>query len=582
MAVLTNSEITEIRNSVDIVDIISEFIPLTKRGRNFFCVCPFHEDNAPSMSVSREKQIYKCFGCGASGNVITFLMDYDHMNFKEAMVYLANKSGIKISKDIIYSEKKDNNSKLYEIYDLSTKFYQNNINTVTGEEVRAYLNNRAIDEKIIKEFQIGLALNKRDNLAKLLLNKGYAKDDLLKLGLANSNDYGLNDIFVNRIMFPLWDTTGKVIGYSGRIYNNEDSAKYINTKETPIFKKGMNLYNYHRAKIEARNNNSLIIMEGFMDVIRSYSAGIKNVVALMGTSITKEQINLIKRLSNNIILCLDGDEAGAQATLTCGNELLKVGINPKVIRLDKGLDPDDYIRKYGADKFKLEIGNAKSLVDFKLEYYKKGKNFKSNDDISKYINEILKEISSSTDEIKKDLIINKLSKEFNINTNTLKKQLIKYSKGKEETTNKIPIITKKSPKRNKYEKAEQRLLYYMLKSKEIINLYELNVSYLPTAICRVLANEIIYYYKKHGNISTADFITYLGDNKELIELVGDIESLNLKENYSVDEVDDYIKVLKEFNVNSEIERLTDLIKNEIDISKKVEYAETIRKLKMKE
>lgn len=580
MAVLTNNEITEIRNSVDIVDVISEYIPLTKKGKNFFCVCPFHEDNAPSMSVSREKQIYKCFGCGASGNVITFLMDYDHMNFKEALVHLANKSGIILSKNITYSEKKDINSNFYEIYNLSTKFYQNNINTEVGKKARDYLNNRGIDEEIIKEFQIGLALNKKDNLTKLLLNKGYRKEDLIKLGLTNDNDSTLNDVFINRIMFPLWDVSGKVIGYSGRIYNNDDMAKYINTKETPIFKKGMNLYNYHRAKIEARNNNSLIIMEGFMDVIRSYGVGIKNVIALMGTSITKEQINLIKRLSTNIILCLDGDEAGNQATLICGNELLKVNINPKVIRLNKGLDPDDYIRKYGKEKFELEIENAKSFMDFKLEYYKKGKNFNNNYDISKYINEILKEISLIDDAIKKDLIINKLNKEFNIDIETLKKELAKYSKNK--TTNKIEINKPKINRLNKYEKAEQRLLYYMLKSKEIINLYELNVSYMPTSLCRILANEIIYYYKKEGNINTADFITYLGDNKELIELVGNIETLDLKENYSLDEINDYINVLKEFNINNEINRLKDLIEQEKDVLKKAEYAEAIRKLKAKE
>lgn len=580
MAVLTNNEITEIRNSVDIVDVISEYIPLTKKGKNFFCVCPFHEDNAPSMSVSREKQIYKCFGCGASGNVITFLMDYDHMNFKEALVHLANKSGIILSKNITYSEKKDINSNFYEIYNLSTKFYQNNINTEVGKKARDYLNNRGIDEEIIKEFQIGLALNKKDNLTKLLLNKGYRKEDLIKLGLTNDNDSTLNDVFINRIMFPLWDVSGKVIGYSGRIYNNDDMAKYINTKETPIFKKGMNLYNYHRAKIEARNNNSLIIMEGFMDVIRCYGVGIKNVIALMGTSITKEQINLIKRLSTNIILCLDGDEAGNQATLICGNELLKVNINPKVIRLNKGLDPDDYIRKYGKEKFELEIENAKSFMDFKLEYYKKGKNFNNNYDISKYINEILKEISLIDDAIKKDLIINKLNKEFNIDIETLKKELAKYSKNK--TTNKIEINKPKINRLNKYEKAEQRLLYYMLKSKEIINLYELNVSYMPTSLCRILANEIIYYYKKEGNINTADFITYLGDNKELIELVGNIETLDLKENYSLDEINDYINVLKEFNINNEINRLKDLIEQEKDVLKKAEYAEAIRKLKAKE
>ena len=339
MPMLTTKEINEIRNSVDIVKIIGEFIPLTKKGRNFFGLCPFHDDHNPSMSVSTEKQIYKCFSCGASGNVINFIMDYEHKSFSEAIIYLADKAGIKITKDIYQPKKQEKHEPLYQIYDIATKYYQNNINTSSGSKAKEYLKKRKIDDEIIKEFQIGLSLNKIDDLTKLLLKKGFTEKELVNGGITNKTDSGFQDVFINRIIFPLWDVTGRVIGYSGRIYTDSDMAKYINTKETDIFRKGMLLYNYHRAKDSTRKEKFVILMEGFMDVIRCYSVGIQNVIAIMGTSITNDQINLIRKLSPNVYLCFDNDDAGQAATLAIGNELEKVGIEPKIIKLSNDLDP---------------------------------------------------------------------------------------------------------------------------------------------------------------------------------------------------------------------------------------------------
>lgn len=582
MAVLTNNEINEIRNSVDIVDVIGEYIPLTQKGKNFFGVCPFHDDHSPSMSVSRDKQIYKCFSCGASGNVFTFLMEYEHIDFKEALIELAKKSGITISQDIVKNNNKNIYDNLFEIYKLSTKFYQNNINTNSGIKAKEYLKKRNIDDDIIKEFQIGLSLDKKDTLTKLLLSKNFNEKELINSGISNKTDYGFQDVFTNRIVFPLWDISGKVIGYSGRIYLPSDNnvSKYINTRETPIFKKGMNLYNYHRAKEEVRISKCLIIMEGFMDVIRSYSVGIKNVIASMGTSLTNDQLKLIKKLSTNVILCFDGDNAGSIATLNCGNDLMKIGIEPSVIKLKEDLDPDEYIEKYGKDKFEIEIEAAIPFIDFKLSYYRNNKNFQNSDDVAKYINQVLIEVNNINDEIKRELILKKISEEFSISLDTLNNKLNKY------LSNQKPIIKKETVKKDiyssKYQKAEKRLIYYMLKSSEIIKMYEINVSFLPTPSYRVLASEIIYYFNKYGNINIADFITYLDNKQELIKLLGEIEMEDIKEEYSIDEINDYIKVLKEYNLKSEISRLKDLMSKENDINKKIEYAESIMKLKTEE
>ena len=357
------SVINEIRNKVDIVDIISSYLPLEQKGRNFFGICPFHNDNHPSMSVSREKQIYKCFSCGASGNVFNFLMDYEHIDFKEALKILSDKTGISIG-NVHIKKTTSKYDKLYEIYDLSNKFYQNNLNTNLGKEARDYLKMRKIDDEAIKTFDIGLSTNNDSDLFKLLTGKGYDALTLEKIGLTSTS----GDIYRKRIMFPLCDISGKTVGFSGRIYTNSVQSKYINTKETPIFKKGQCLYNYHRAKEFARLSGSVIIMEGFMDVIRAYTIGYKNVIALMGTSMTNEQANLITKLSRNIYICLDGDNPGKKATINVGEQLEKLGINPKVIPLSSDDDPDTYILKNGKEAFDRIFKSAMSFTDYKLEF----------------------------------------------------------------------------------------------------------------------------------------------------------------------------------------------------------------------
>ncbi|MDD3821825.1 MAG: DNA primase [Bacilli bacterium] len=581
MAVLTNDEITKIRTSVDIVDIIGEYIPLTKKGRNFFGICPFHEENTPSMSVSKEKQIYKCFGCGASGNVITFVMSYEKMSFPEAIYKLATKAGIAI-KDKISLKGPDNRyESLFNIYNISTKYYQNNINTTKGTHGKNYLLTRQLTDDIINEFQIGLALDKKDQLTTLLLKKGFTPKELITSGLTNQNHDKLNDVFINRIMFPLWDINGRVVGYSGRYYFDQDIAKYINTKETPIFKKGLLLYNYHRALPVARQTNTIIIVEGFMDVIRCYSIGIKNVVALMGTSITKEQAFLIKKMASKVILCFDGDEAGARATLSGGNELLKYQITPLVIRLEEEFDPDDYITTKGETKFRKKLDNPLSLLDFKFAYYRLNKDFSNSDDITKYINEVLEALVDIQDDIKQELILSKLSDEFKISLPTLKEQLLKSPNKPKESPLEVPMVTKRKGI-DKYLKAEKRLLYYMLKSAEVTRLFTINGVYLPTNEARLLANEIIYYIKHEGVINSADFITYLNDKSDLIKLVGEVVMQPLKEEYSLEEINDYIKVINDYNIQKEIDRLMNLINQEVDIDKKVAYAEALRQLKVKE
>lgn len=565
---LSQEKLNEIRNSVNIVDVISQYVSLIPRGKNYFGICPFHDDNNPSMSVNPTKQIYKCFSCGASGSVFQFIRDYENISFIEAVKKIAEIGGVKV--DINSKVKTKKNNSYFEIYDLSLKYYTNNINTKDGKEAKKYLINRGLNENIIKEFQIGLSLNKRNVLSNLLNKKKYSENDLLSTGLIGKNDFGYYDLFLERIMFPLYDLNGSVIAYSGRIYNKEDNAKYFNTRETEVFKKGQLLYNYHRSRNEARKKNQIIIMEGFMDVIRAYSVGIKNVVATMGTAFTHTQAQLIKRMAKEIILCFDGDDAGAKATKSCIEELSKVSVIPKIVRLEDNLDPDEYIIKHGKEAFIRKIKNPINVMDFELSYLKKGKDLSSTTDKASYIKEIIDEINKIDDDILKEVTIKKIVDETDIDENIIRSHL----KEKVKVNKKI-----KKPKMSKYEKAEKNLIYFMLKSDDVIKMYDKKVTFMPDREYRLLAREVSAYYHEKGYINEADFMDYAQEDEEFKITLKKINQNISRETYSLEEIDDYIDVIKEFNVKKAIKRMKEEIKEITDPHEKALIAQKIIELK---
>lgn len=571
---MNNDLANTIRSKVDIVDIIGERIPLVAKGKNFFGVCPFHDDSNPSMSVSREKQIYTCFSCHATGNVYTFLMNYEHIDFKEALKYLGEKVGIDTGN--IHIAKKNNKfEKLYEAYNLSLKYFQNNLNSNLGRSARKYLTDRKIDEKLIKEFEIGLSLDSHDDLTKLLTNKDYDLVTLNRIGLSSDN----HDIYNDRIMFPLYDVSGKVVGFSGRIYKDNSMNKYLNTKETDIFKKGELLYHYHIAKEECRLKKSVIIMEGFMDVIRASSIGIRNTVALMGTALTKEQTNHIKRLSNNIILCLDGDDPGQHATLNIGTTLFENGIEVKVIVLPNPDDPDSFILKNGKERFEGLISSAINFSDYKMQRLRENVDFRSDEEKANYINNVLEETAKLTDPIRREVVLKRLAKEFDIGYNTLEMRI--NSLLKEETKPEVIFIPpKKQEKKNKYTKAFEQIIYFMLNNDWVITQVERERLIFPTEVARALTSEIIYYYKKYGNINVADFYTYTQDKENILILLNTILASNYNETTDKEELFLYFKVVKEYSLNQEIKRLTNLMKKEVDPLEQAKIVEKIRKLRL--
>lgn len=569
MAYITEELTNEIQNRCDIVDVISKYVTLTKRGKNYFGLCPFHDDHNASMSVSPEKQIYKCFSCGESGNVFTFVSKYNHISFGEAIRLLGQDKGYNIS-----SYKEENRYKKdYEIYEYAVKFYQNNLYTSLGKTALKYLEDRKIDKDTIKKFRIGLSLSK-SNLTTFLVSKNYDVNRLIELGITNDSK---NDKFLNRIMFPLFDLKGQPVAFSGRIYNTKDNSKYINTMETDIFKKGSILYNYHNAKENLRKSDYVIVMEGFMDVIRASVIGINNCVATMGTAFTKEHINLLKKMTDNIILCFDGDKAGEEATISSLAMLENNGITPKIIRLPEDLDPDEYILKYGSDSFKLQIENSITPIEFKMNILKNNKNFKDLTDISKYIDESIKELSKVEDSVLVELTLKKMSTEYNIEYVTLKNKYNNYIQNKKVSKEDIIIVKKEKIKQ--YQIAEYYLIYYMLLDYKVIKMVEDNIIYFKDDLIRYLYNQILSCYNKFGTVTLSSFISFISNDKELTDMLNKIMSYVEKEEFTDEEINDYIKVVNNNLKKEKIASLEEKLKKEIDPIKKASILNNIMEVK---
>lgn len=570
--------ILDIKSKVNIVDVISEYLPVEQKGKNYFAICPFHDDHNPSMSISPEKQIYTCFVCGASGNVFNFVANYEKVSFVSAVKKVAQKVGINLNINVKddYKPKDTKYDKYYKMFDITNKYYQNNIKSVYGKKAIEYLHNRKIDDDVINEFEIGLSMND-NNVSKLLEKKGYDVNELIDIGLCGKKDNFVYDIFRNRIMFPLYNLDGKPVGFSGRIYNDEEDSKYVNSKESIIFKKGNLLYNYHRALSHAREKHQIIVVEGFMDVIRLYTIGIKNVVATMGTAITKEHANLLMKLSKNIVLCFDGDKAGEKATISALDALEKIGITPKIIRLEDDLDPDDYIIKKGSDAYLTHLNNPMSSVVFKINIDKSKTNFNDYNEISTYLKNVSKELEKIDDKVVYELTVNKLSKETGVSCDTINDMVKSIPK------NEIKVITKRtSLKKDKYQKAEEYLVHYMLRNVDAVLIYQNNVSYLNDPILSKIAMQILEFYEINRYINITDFTVFLEDKIDLIEKSLIIDDLSLPDEVNTDILMDYVKTIDEGILKREIEKTKKQIKEEMDVAKKISLTEKLRNLKKKE
>lgn len=417
---LDSDVINIILDKNNIVDVIEEYLPLKKSGNNYSTNCPFHKEKTPSFIVSPDKQIFHCFGCGESGNSISFLTKYKNYTFVEAAEHLARKAGI-ILEETNSSYNKDQNkllsNRLYKINRDAALYYYNNLKNYP--EVQKYLKARNIDVNVINKFGIGYAIGQWDNLLNHLTEKGYIEEDILKAGLIikNQKNNSYFDRFRNRVMFPIFDVKGRIIGFGGRVLD-DSLPKYLNSPETLIFNKGFNLYGLNLAK-ELVKDKSFILVEGYMDVIKMHTYGYNTTVAALGTALTDNQIKLMKRYSKNFYVAFDSDSAGQKASLKAINLFKKNNLNSKVIIIPNAKDPDEYLNKYGKLKFDKLLENSLDYYSF-LEYYYK--EIFENSNKVEYINKFFDNIVNVTSEIEKELIFEKLSKKVGVSKESIIKE----------------------------------------------------------------------------------------------------------------------------------------------------------------
>ncbi|MGE7601191.1 DNA primase [Peribacillus sp. NPDC097675] len=557
---IEDEKINQIREAVDIVDLIGEYVQLKKQGRNYFGLCPFHGENSPSFSVSTEKQIFHCFGCGAGGNIFTFLMDIEGYNFVESAKVLAEKGNVPLEVEINKDSKRSNmpagSQQMLEAHDLLRKFYNHLlVNTKEGQEALEYLLDRGFTEETIEKFQIGYSLDSWDFVSKFLLKRGFPPEFMEQAGLIiyREKDESYFDRFRNRVMFPIMDHQGNTIAFSGRAMG-DDEPKYLNSPETPIFNKSKTLYNFHHARPHIRKKEQVVIFEGFADCISAVRAGVENSVATMGTALTDQHIQLLKRNTDQILICYDSDSAGLNAANRAVNMLQEADFTVKVALMPDNMDPDDYIKEFGEKSFVSEvIGASLTYMAFKMHYLRRGKNVNNEGDRIQYIEEVLKEISRLPSAVERDHYLRQLSSEFTLSLDALEQQQrqVFFAERKKGTLPQ-PAAQKKMTLQYEHKlkpahhNAEIKLIAHMLKSRELT--YKIQ-QLLGQTVFHVDEHQAIItylyaFYEDGHEPDPSFFLTYLPD-PNLRRIVSEIEMMSVNEEVSDKELTDCInQVLK--------------------------------------
>jgi DNA primase len=555
---IAEEKLNEIRQAVDIVDVISDYVQLKKQGRNYFGLCPFHGENSPSFSVSPDKQIFHCFGCGAGGNVFTFLMELENLSFQEAAVRLAEKASIElqISTSAFGKERKvsEEIQEMLNAHELLSKFYHHLlVNTKEGQQALEYLINRGFTRESIDKFQIGYSLNSWDFVSKFLTKREFKPEWMEKAGLIikRERDGSYFDRFRDRIMFPIFDRNGKTIAFSGRSLGADNEPKYLNSPETAIFNKSKILYNFHLARSSIRKLQSAILFEGFADVIAADRSGVENGIATMGTALTEEHISLIRQNVQSVTICYDSDNAGIEAAYRAGNLLMDADFSIKVALMPDGLDPDEYVKKNGAERFRNEvIGASLTWMSFKFLYFRRGKNLQQEGDRLSYIETIVKEISNLPKAVERDYYLRQLATEFSLSLDALKeqqKQIFFAEKRKSKGQNEVkvsPILLTKQVNELKpaHYTAERRLINHMLKNRDVAyrvqELMQGNTFNIDEH--QAIITYLFGFYEDHEDPDPSLFLTYIQDDK-LRRLVANIEMMAVNEELTDQELTDYIK-----------------------------------------
>ncbi|MCD8760449.1 DNA primase [Mammaliicoccus sciuri] len=539
--------INEIREKNDILDVVSEYVKLEKRGRNYIGLCPFHDEKTPSFSVSEDKQICHCFGCKKGGNVFQFIQEIKGISFVDAVRELGDKVDIHIEQQETAPTEGivDDHIKMIEMHELMANNYHYILkHTEEGEAALNYLKSRGFTEELINDRKIGYAPNHSKFTHDFLEKNGYDAVLAYEAGLLSRNDetFDYFDRFRDRIIFPLLNFQGKTVGFSGRTYTDQ-SPKYLNSPETPIFQKRKMLYNIDRARKFIRQNDEVILLEGFMDVIKSFEADIKQVVATMGTALSREHVTMVKKLASNVTLLYDGDFAGKEAAINVGKDLLNEGLNVFVVNLPKTMDPDDYITEYGSDAFKSFVeGQKQSYVTFKAQqlYYANENNDLKHE---QHIEELIHDINLIQSEFLRKKVLQQVADLYKVDLNSLKNRLSpNIVQNYTDYNNFVPEMKEK--KLDKIGRAEQALLKHFMNHKQLFLEYHsrINQEDFTSLNNRVIFSRLNGYYKNNDVFNISDFSSYIEEH-QIIETVMYLDSLLINDEPETEEIEDYIRII---------------------------------------
>lgn len=539
--------INEIREKNDILDVVSEYVKLEKRGRNYIGLCPFHDEKTPSFSVSEDKQICHCFGCKKGGNVFQFIQEIKDIPFVEAVKELGSRVDIHVESNEPSSSEAivDDHIKMIEMHELmANNFHYILKHTEEGEEALAYLKSRGFTDELINDRKIGYSPNHSKFTHDFLEKNGYDAVLAFEAGLLSRNDetFDYFDRFRDRIIFPLLNFQGKTVGFSGRTYTDQ-TPKYLNSPETPIFQKRKMLYNIDRARKFIRQNDEVILLEGFMDVIKADQADIKQVVATMGTALSKEHIIMVKKLASNVTLLYDGDFAGNEAALNVGKILLNEGINVYVVHLPKKMDPDDYITEYGNEAFKSFVDSQKqSFVGFKAQqlYYANENNDLKHE---QHLEELINDINLIRSDFLRKKVLQQVADLYKVDVNSLKNQLSpNIVQNTIDYDQYVPDFKEK--KLDKVGRAEQALIKHFMNQKQLFLEYHsrINQEDFTSLNNRVIFSRLNGYYKNNDVFNISDFSSYIEDHN-IMETVMYLDSLLINEDPESEEIEDYINII---------------------------------------
>ncbi|MDO4473431.1 MAG: DNA primase [Eubacteriales bacterium] len=511
--------VEEIRLKNDIVDVISGYVKLQKKGSSYFGLCPFHNEKSPSFSVSRQKQMYYCFGCGAGGNVFTFLMEYENYSFAEAVKVLADRAGVELPEGDYSKEAKeraDLKMTLLEINKLAAKYFYAQLKSEHGKAAYTYLKNRELSDETITGFGLGYSNKYSNDLYRYLKAKGYKDDILVKAGLITIDEkHGAYDKFWNRVMFPIMDANNRVIGFGGRVMG-DGKPKYLNSPETPVFDKSRNLYGLHRARRSRKPY--FLICEGYMDVIALHQAGFTNAVASLGTALTSGHASLIKRYVDEVYLTYDSDDAGTRAALRAVPILKEAGITARVIRMDPYKDPDEFIKNLGAEAFAERIGKARNGFMFGLEMLERDYDLSTPEGKTAFLREAAKRLSEFEDEIERSNYIEAVAKAYRVDKDELRKLVVKTAiqKGLAKPAGRpITTVQKEKTKEDGHLKSQRILLTWMIEDAYIFGQIQkiIDVNDFTEPLYRTVA-ELLYGQYEKDALNPAQILNHFTDEEE--------------------------------------------------------------------